>query len=79
MMEPPTCLAALKQIKSVQPAAIHVHCLAHCLNLCLQGAAKICTPIRDCLELIREIVKLIKFSPKRAHLFETLKSQMSPV
>ena len=27
------------QIKSEQSAALHVHCLAHCLNLCLQDAA----------------------------------------
>ena len=30
------------QIKSVEPKALHVHCLAHCLNLCLQDAARIC-------------------------------------
>ena len=66
------------RIKSVEPRALHVHCLAHCLNLCLQDATRICVPIRDCLELIKELVKLIKFSPKRAHLFETLKKQLSP-
>ena len=66
------------RIKSSHPSVLHVHCLAHCLNLCLQDVARICTPIRDVLELIRELVKLIKFSPKRAHLFQTLKSQMSP-
>ena len=28
------------QIQKEEPAAIKVHCLAHCLNLCMQGAAK---------------------------------------
>ena len=66
------------QIKNEQPAALHVHCLAHCLNLCLQDATRICNCVRDTLELIMELVKLIKFSPKRSTLFQTLKSQMSP-
>ena len=66
------------QIKSEQPAALHVHCLAHCLNLCLQDAARICSHVRDALELIIELVKLIKYSPKRSSLFQSLKSQISP-
>ena len=40
------------QIKNEQPAAFHVHCLANCLNLGLQDAARICHPVRDSLELI---------------------------
>ena len=63
------------RIKSVEPAVLHVHCR---LNLCIQDATRTCIPVRDSLELIRELVKLIKFSPKRAHLFDTLKKQMSP-
>ena len=66
------------RIKSKQPAALHVHCLAHCLNLCLQDAARICSHVRDALELIIELVKLIKYSPKRSSLFQSLKSQVSP-
>ena len=66
------------QIKKEQPAALYVHCLAHSLNLCLQDAARICPHVRDSLELIMELVKLIRFSPKRYSLFQTLKSQMPP-
>ena len=65
-------------IKSEQPAALHVHCLAHCLNLCLQDAGRNCTLVRDTLLLVRELVQLIKFSPKRSHLFEAIKAQTSP-
>lgn len=72
------CVELLLKSKREQPAALHVHCLAHCLNLCLQDAARICPHVRDALELIMELVKLIKFSPKRSSLFETLKSQMTP-
>ena len=66
------------QIKRKQPAALHVHCLAHCLNLCLQDAARICSHVHDALEQIIELVKLIKHSPKRSALFQSLKSQVSP-
>ena len=66
------------RIKSEQPSALHVHCLAHSLNLCLQDAARTCTYVRDALELTREIVILIKCSAKRSHLFEIMKSQLSP-
>lgn len=57
------------QIKREVPAALSLHCLAHCLNLCLQDAGRKLTTLRDALELVRKITKLIKFSPKRAHLF----------
>ena len=57
------------QIRNQVPAAIPVHCLAHCLNLCLQDAGRKLTFLRDALDTVREIAQLIKFSPKRAHLF----------
>ena len=65
-------------MKQVQSSALHVHCLAHSLNLCLQDAARVCTPIRDCLHLVMELVQLIKWSPKRSTLFEQLKGKMTP-
>ena len=57
------------RIRGEVPAAIPVHCLGHCLNLCLQDAGRKLPCLRDALDLVREIVKLIKYSPKRAHLF----------
>ena len=54
-----------------QPAAIPVHCCAHSLNLCLQDAGRKLTCLRDALELCREIINLIRFSPKRLHLFSS--------
>ena len=47
-------------LKREESAALHVHCLAHSLNLCLQDAACVCSPIRDCLHLVIELVQLIK-------------------
>ena len=57
------------QIQSENPAALPVHCFAHSLNLCLQDAGRQITVLRDALDTVREIGKLIKNSPKRSHLF----------
>jgi len=51
-----------------QPAAIPVHCCAHSLNMYLQDAGR---KLVDALELCREIINLIRFSPKRLHLFSS--------
>ena len=50
-------------------AAIPVHCLAHSLNLCLQGVGKSIISLRNALESVKEISNLIRFSPKQLHLF----------
>ena len=59
-------------------AALHVHCLTHSLNICLQDTSRICSCIRETLHLVMELVQLIKWSPKRNSLFEQLKEEMSP-
>ena len=58
-------------IRSECPAAVSVHCFAHCLNLCLQDASRTIPLIRDTFDVVREIEKLILWSPKRKHLFST--------
>ena len=57
------------RLKEEEPAAVPVHCLAHSLNLCLQDAARSIVIIRDSMDIVREIVKLINYSPKRKALF----------
>ena len=57
------------QIHAAVPSAIPVHCLAHCLQLVLQEAGRKCRRLREALELMKEIVKLVKLSPKRSTLF----------
>ena len=57
------------QIRRENPTALPVHCFAHSLNLCLQDAGRQILSLRDSLDTVREIGKLIKFSPKRSHLF----------
>lgn len=64
--------------KRSNPAAIYVHCFAHCLNLCLQDTGKQCKAIRDALDLVQEVTHLVKQSPKQNHTFQVLKNEMGP-
>ena len=57
------------RILGENPAASPVYCLAHSLNLCLQDAGKEIQLLRDALDIVKEISQLIKFLPKRSHLF----------
>ena len=66
------------QLLKEEPKALQVHCLAHCLNLCLQYVAKSSKIVRDTLGLITEIMQLIKFSPKRSVVFSKYKDELSP-
>ena len=65
------------QIWKENPAALPVHCFAHCINLCLQDVGRQIAPLRDTLDIVKEICRLIAFSPKRAHLFSTKLIQLS--
>ena len=60
-------------IKRESPSALH--CYAHSLNLCLQEVGRKLIIVRDALEIVREISKLIKFSPIRASLFSQVLAQ----
>ena len=57
--------------KQEEPRALYVHCLAHSLNLCVQDVSKMYT-----LDFKQNLVQLIKFSPKRLHLFESLRKEV---
>lgn len=66
------------QLRKEEPTVIPVHCFAHCLNLCLQEAAKVCTIVRDSLGLIGEISQLINYSPKCSFIFSKCKDELCP-
>nr|CAH7721623.1 unnamed protein product [Callosobruchus chinensis] len=53
------------RIKAIEPRAIHVHCVAHSLNLVVQDTIKDVPAIRDFLALIRELIIFVRGSPKR--------------
>ena len=53
------------QISELEPRAVFTHCYGHALNLAVSDTIKQSTLMRDCLDTCYEVVKLIKFSPKR--------------
>ena len=63
--------------KREEPRALYVHCLAHSLNLCVQDISKVCTLIRNTVDFIRDLIQLIKFSPKRLTMFDSLRKDMA--
>jgi hypothetical protein len=66
------------QLKIANPAALPVHCLAHCLNLGLQSTASECSLIRDTLGLVSEIYSFICKSPKHDACFDVIKQSITP-
>ena len=65
------------RIKQENEAALAVHCLAHCVNLNCQEIGKNHKLIRQALDLVYEIVGLIKYSPKRAEIFAKIQHEYS--
>ena len=64
-----------KRFQDENPAAVPVHCLAHCVNLCLQEVARKVTSIKEGLNFTMDVIQLIKLSPKRQVVFETIQAQ----
>ena len=67
-----------KRMLDDYPKAHFIHCMAHCLNLCLQDVSKNCTCIREALSLTSELSNVIRASPKRLALFERVQKEMAP-
>eukprot|EP00731_Ephydatia_muelleri_P002811 Em0001g2811a len=66
------------QLHHVEERAICTHCYGHALNLAVADVVKQSKVIRDVLDTVGEINKLLKYSPRRDSLFEQLKSSVSP-
>ena len=67
-------------IKEHHPAAVYLHCAAHCLNLTLVNSSKV-LPIGRAFALISRIITLLRGSAKRSDAFceniRTLQSEAS--
>ena len=62
--------------KAEAKQVLHVHCLAHSLNLCLKDVTNTCEVIRDVLNFIYGLTQLIKMFPKRLTLFDSLRREV---
>ena len=60
-------------VKEEQSRALYVHCLAHSLNLCVQDITKKCVLRRNVMDFMHNLIQLIKFSPKRLYVFDSLR------
>ena len=67
-----------KLISDEYPKTIYIHCYGHALNLAAGYAIKKCKIMKDALDIIFEVSKLIKYSPKRDVQFESLKQNFAP-
>ena len=67
-----------RQILDEESRALFTHCYGHSLNLAMCDTLKNCKLARDVLDTSYEISKLVEFSPKRNHIFNELKKQLSP-
>lgn len=61
-----------------EPKAVYTHCYGHSLNLAISDVVKEVKVIKNTLDTVHEISKLVKYSPKRDVLFESLKKELSP-
>ena len=62
-----------KQICDIEPSAIFTHCYGHALNLAASDTLKQSRVMKEALDTTREITKLIKCSPRREAVFQSLK------
>ncbi|XP_053398113.1 zinc finger MYM-type protein 1-like [Mercenaria mercenaria] len=66
------------QLSSREPRAVYTHCYEHALNLAVGDTVKRSKVMRDVLDTVNEMSKLIKYSPKRDSKLEEIKQEMSP-
>ena len=55
--------------KKADGHCLHVHCFPHSLNLCIKDVTQKCELLRNCMDFIFQLVRLIRFLPKRLNLF----------
>ena len=67
-----------KLIQDNEPRALYTHCYGHALNLAACDAVKGCKVMKNALDLTNKITKLVKYSPRRDAIFQTLKSELAP-
>ena len=60
-----------------EPRALYTHCYGHTLNQAVQDSVKNNAILRDTLDTVEEMTKLIKKSPKREVIFKKFKNELS--
>lgn len=65
-----------KRIADLESRAVYTHCYGHALNLAASDTLKQCKLMKDALDTSYEITKLIKYSPRREGIFQSLKENL---
>ena len=63
------------RIAEEQPNAFYGHCTEHSLNLVLHEATRSVLFVRDTIDLVHEIIKFVRDSPKRLAIFSSIEVQ----
>ena len=66
------------QISECEQRAIFTHCYGHALNLAAADTMRQSKVLCNALDTVGEISRLLKYSPRRGSLFESIKSDVSP-
>ena len=74
MLGPKTGVA--RRIQEVAPKAHPTHCYAHSLSLSVKDMTCNCQLLSQTMDIAKEIVTLINFSPKRESLLQQLKENL---
>ena len=67
-----------KVLLDEEPRALYNHCYGHALNLAVGDCVKQGKLMKDALDVVIEVSKLIKKSPKRDAAFDKLKAEFAP-
>ena len=63
------------QILAENPKALYIHCFGHSINLAVQDMVRANKILKDCLYYTYQLVKLLRWSPKRKAMLAKIKSQ----
>lgn len=63
------------RIRELVKRAYYVHCAGHNLSLVAQDAMKLINEIADFLSVMRDLIKFVRASAKRVHIFKEIQSQ----
>lgn len=66
------------QIQNKQPKAIYTHCYGHSLNLAVQDMVRNVKQVKDALDTVFDLSKLLKYSAKRSAEYDRLKKEIAP-
>ena len=65
-----------KRIQEIQPKAYVTHCHCHFLSLSVKDAIKGSKILSDAMDITKEVIQLIKLSPKREHMLSVIKENL---